>query len=69
MRQIGFSEYEQHLSECATEALKQMTGLNQLRELVRFAEAAEALHRPKGLARSPVNPKVVDRFAGPHLHD
>ena len=39
MRQIGFSKYEQQLSQRATEALKQMTELKQLRELVRLAEA------------------------------
>jgi hypothetical protein len=58
MRQIGSSKYEQQLSERATEALKQMTELKQLRELVRLAEAAKA--SPKGLARSPVNPKILD---------
>ena len=40
MRQIGFSKYEQHLSQRAGEILKQMTELEQLRELVRLAEAA-----------------------------
>jgi len=49
MRHIGFSKYEQELSERATEAVKQMTELKQLRQLVRLAEAAKALHRPKGL--------------------
>ena len=39
MRQIGFSKYEQQLSQRSTEALKQMTELKQLRELVRLAEA------------------------------
>ena len=53
-RQIKVFRYEQHLSERATEILKQMTELRQLRELVRLAEAAKLLHRPKGLARHPV---------------
>ena len=39
MRQMGFSKYEQHLAQRAGEALKQMTELEQLRELVRLAEA------------------------------
>ena len=68
MRQIGFSKYEQHLNQRATEALKQMTELKQLRELVRLVEATKALNRPKGLA-SPVNSKIVERFAAPHLRD
>ena len=34
MRQIGFSKYEQHLAQRAGEALKQMTELKQLRELI-----------------------------------
>ena len=46
-----------------------MIELKQLRELVRLAEAAKALHRPKGIARSPVNPEIVDRFAVPYLRD
>ena len=69
MRQIGFFKYEERLSERATEALRQMTELKQLRELVRLAEAAKALNRPKGLARSPLDPKVVDPFAGFQLRD
>jgi hypothetical protein len=68
MRQIGLSKYEQQLSERTTEALKQMTELRQLRELVRLAEA-EALNRPKGLARSTLDPKVVDPFSGFQLRD
>jgi hypothetical protein len=67
MRQIGVSKYEQQLSEHATEVRKQMTELRQLRELVRLAGAAKALHRPNRLARSAVNSKVVDPFAGPQL--
>jgi hypothetical protein len=67
MRQIGFSKYEQQLSERATEALKQMTELKQLRELVRLAEASKAL--PKGLARSPVNPKILDAPSRFQLRD
>ena len=67
MRQIGFSKYEQHLAQCASEALKQMTELKQLRELVRLAEAAKAL--PEGLARSPLNPKFVDPLTGFQLLD
>jgi hypothetical protein len=51
----------------ATEVRKQMTELRQLRELVRLAGAAKALHRPRRLARSAVNSKVVDPFAGPQL--
>jgi hypothetical protein len=47
MRHIGFSKYEQHLSRRAAEALKLMTELKQLRELVRLAEA-KALCRPRG---------------------
>ena len=66
MRQIGFSKYEQHLAQCAGEALKQMTELEQLRELVRLAEAAKA---SKGLARSPLNPKIVDPLTGFQLLD
>ena len=63
MRQIEVFRYERHLSEGATEVLKQMTGLKMLRELVRLAEA-KALGRPKGLARSPHNPKIVDPLPG-----
>ena len=63
MRQMGFSKCEQHLAQRAGEALKQMTELEQLRELVRSAEAAE------GLARSPLNPKIVGPLASPHLRD
>ena len=59
MRHIGVSKCEQHLLRRAAEALKQMTELKQLRELIRLAEA-KALYRPKGLARSPVNPKTLD---------
>jgi hypothetical protein len=62
-----FSKDEQHLSQLATEVSRQMTELRQLRELVRLAEAAKLVHRPKGLARHPVNSKVIDRFAGPQL--
>ena len=40
MRQMGFSKCEQHLAQRAGEALKQMTELEQLRELVRSAEDA-----------------------------
>ena len=69
MRQVIIAKYEQELSERATEALNQMTELKQLRELVRFAEATKALNRPKGLARSSLNPKVVDPFAGFQLRD
>ena len=53
MRQIRIASYEQELSERATETLKQMTELQQLRELVRLAAAAKALHRPKRLVRTP----------------
>ena len=42
MRQIEVFRYERHLSEGATEVLKQMTGLKMLRELVRLAGAAKA---------------------------
>jgi hypothetical protein len=49
-------KYEQQLSEIAAEALKQMTELTQLRELVRLGEAAKA-YRP-----SPVNPEPPSRF-------
>ena len=66
MRQIGFLKYEQHFAQRAGEALKQMTELEQLRELVRLAEAAKA---SKGLARSPLNPKIVGPLASPHLRD
>ena len=77
MRQIEFPKYEQQLSERSTEALSQMTELKQLRELVRLAEAkelvrlaeAKALSRPKGLARGPLDPKVVDPLAGFQLRD
>jgi hypothetical protein len=62
-----FSKDEQHLSQLATEVSGQMTELRQLRELVRLAKAAKLLHRPKGLARHPVNSKVIDPFAGPQL--
>ena len=66
MRQVVIiAKYEQELSERATEALKQMTELKQLRELVRLAEA-KALSR---LARSPLNPKIVGPLASPHLRD
>jgi hypothetical protein len=43
-----FLEYEQQLSERATEALKQMTELKQLRELVRLAEVAAIVGFNKG---------------------
>ena len=68
MRQSSFKD-EQHLSQLATEVSRQMTELRQLRELVRLAEAAKLLHRPKGLARHPVNSKVIDRFATLHLRN
>ena len=67
MRLIGSSKYEQQLSERAGEVLKQMTELKQLRELVRLAEAAKA--SPKGLARSPVNPKILDASSQFQLRD
>jgi hypothetical protein len=67
MRQIGFSKYEQHLAQRAGEALKQMTELKKLRELVRLAEAAKAL--PKGLARSPAHPKILDAPSRFQLRD
>ena len=63
MRHIGVSQCEQQLSRRAAETLKLMTELKQLRELVRLAEA-KALGRPKGLARSPHNPKIVDPLPG-----
>ena len=56
MRQIGFSKYEQHLSERVTEALKQMTELEQLRELVRLREAAKVLYRAQGASSQPGPP-------------
>ena len=59
MRHIEVSKCELHLSRRSAEVLKLMTELRQLRELVRLAEA-KALYRPKGLARSPVNPKTLD---------
>jgi hypothetical protein len=68
MRHIGVSKCEQHLSRRAVEALKLMTELKQLRELVRLAEA-KALYRPKGLARSPVNPKTLDPPSGFQVRD
>ena len=68
MRQILLRD-ERHLSQLATEVSRQMTELRQLRELVRLAEAAKTLNRPKGLARSPLDPKVVDPFATLHLRD
>ena len=52
MRQILLRD-EQHLFQLATKVSRQMTELRQLRELVRLAEAAKALHRPKGLACMP----------------
>ena len=52
MRQMGFSKYEQHLAQRAGEALKQMTELEQLRELVRSAEAAEEGIEPAERASS-----------------
>ena len=68
MRQnVEIFEYEQHLSQRATEVRKQMTELSQLREPVRLAEAAKALQRLKRLACNPVDSKVVDRCAGPQL--
>ena len=66
MRRIRIAKYEQELSERATETFKQMTELKQLRELIRLAEAAS---RPRGLARSPVDPKIVDPLAGFQLRD
>ena len=48
MRQFGFFKCEQHLSRRADEALKQMTELKQLRELVRLAEAAKGLPSRRG---------------------
>jgi hypothetical protein len=64
MRQSVEILYERLLSQRATEVHKQMTELGQLRELVRLAEAAKAMHRPKGLACNPINSKAVDRFTG-----
>ena len=55
---MGIFKYERHLAQRAGEALKQMTELERLRELVRLAEA-KALNPPKGLVRSPVNPKIL----------
>jgi hypothetical protein len=52
---LKFFEYEQHLSQRATEVRKQMTELSQLREPVRLAEAAKALQRLKRLACNPVD--------------
>jgi hypothetical protein len=49
MRQIEVFRYEQHLSQCVDDFLEQMAELEKLRELVRSAEAAKALRRPKGL--------------------
>ena len=66
MRQSFFKD-EQYLSQLATDVSRQMTELRQLRELVRLAEVAKLLHLPKGLARHPVNSKVIDRFAAPQL--
>ena len=68
MRHIGVSKCEQHLSRRAAEALKLMTELKQLRELVRLAEA-KASYRPKGLTRSPVNPKTLDPPSGFQVRD
>jgi hypothetical protein len=56
-------KYERHLFQRAYEVLKGMTEL-----LVRLAEAAQASHRSKGLARSAISSKVLDPFAGPQLH-
>jgi hypothetical protein len=66
MRHIGVSKCEQHLSRRAAEALKLMTELRQLRELVRLAEA-KALYQ--GLTRSPVNPKTLDPPSGFQVRD
>jgi hypothetical protein len=63
MRQIEVFRYEQHLSQCVDDFLEQMAELEKLRELVRSAEAARALHRPKGLARGVAGSKVVYPFA------
>ena len=60
MRQFKVLKYEQHLSERATEILKQMTELKQLRELVRLAEAAKA---PKGLQK-----RTGDALRSPDRH-
>jgi hypothetical protein len=68
MQHIGLSKYEQRFSERTTEALREMTELNQLRERVRLAEVAKGVDRPK-LARSPLDPKVVDPFARSQLRD
>ena len=67
MRTIRIAKYEHELSECSTEVLKQMTELKQLREMVRLAEAANALDQPEGLF--PSNPKIVDPLAGFQLRD
>ena len=68
MRQnVEIFEYEQHLSQRASEVRKQMTELSQLREPVRLAEAAKALQRLKRLACNPVDSKVIDRTSTARL--
>jgi hypothetical protein len=64
---VDFLRHEQHLSQCASEILKQMNELEKLRELVRLAKAAKASHRPMGLARRAGNSKVVDPFSRSQL--
>jgi hypothetical protein len=68
MRQnVGILKYQQYLSQSAAEILKQMTELKQLREAVNLAEVAKGAQQSEELARRPVDPKVIDPFAGSQL--
>jgi hypothetical protein len=70
MRQkVEIFEYEQCLSREAFEIFKQMNELEQLREVVRLAELAQAAHQSDMPARRPVNSEVIDPFAGFQLRD
>ena len=67
MRKLELFEYEHQLSRRVTEIFKQMAELLQLREFVRLAEDRQGQHQLDGLARNPVDSKIVDQFSNPQL--
>jgi hypothetical protein len=64
---VRISKDELHLFQIAADLLKQMTELEKLREAVRLAESAKALHQSEELPCREVNSKVIDPFAGSQL--
>ena len=59
----GLRREEEYLLDTVADFLAQMTELERLREAVRSAEAAANGAPSSG----PVDPKVIDLFAGPQL--